>query len=271
MQRAGGEVVHAAASEALPEVTHSLNSLVRIVLGLLKLGNRLADLARLEVKLAEIEANLQIVRVLLHPLPASLQFVSFAFGFDARRLFDKVGRVWVDLGEGMFKFPHCRIGNSPLERRVGVALGGRDALVIFQRLVELIPLGAKLGGRAEESKIARLLRDARFAFGEQARGHVLRLDGAFLLFQRNRLLLVFQNVAVGTGAALERLVAAFAQGSLGGNILQYLRDFRVVGKGAGELTQDSFSLVAHPGARERPAEFQGDLAVGRNFEGDFQR
>src|SRR6266511_4546283 len=52
LQRAGGEVVHAAASEALPKVTHSLDSPVRIVLGLLKLGNRLADLACLEVKLA---------------------------------------------------------------------------------------------------------------------------------------------------------------------------------------------------------------------------
>ena len=135
----------------------------------------------------------------------------------------------------------------------------------------MVLLRAKLGGRAEESKIARLLRDARFAFGEQARGHVLRLDGAFLLFQRNRLLLVLQNVAIGTGAALERFVAAFAQGSLGRDILQYFGDFRVVGKRAGKLTQDSFSPVAHSGAGERPAELQGDLAVGRNFEGDFQR
>src|SRR5206468_10345615 len=113
----------------------------------------------------------------------------------------------------------------------------------------------------EQSKIARFLRDARVTFGEQARGHVLGLDGAFFLFQRNRLLLVLQNVAIGTAAALERFVAAFAQGSLGRDVLQYLRDFRVVGKGAGELTQDSFSPVANPGVRERLAELQGDLAV----------
>src|SRR6266545_3136459 len=95
-------------------------------------------------------------------------------------------------------------------RGIGGAFGGDDAVIVFERLVELFLLSIKLGGRAEESKIARFLRNARFVFGEQTFGHVLGLDGAFFLLQRDGFLFVLQNVAIGAAAVFERFVTALA-------------------------------------------------------------
>ena len=182
-----------------------------------------------------------------------------------------VGRARVELGERMFEFSQRGLSHEPFERWVRCAFGGDDALVILQRFVELFLLRIKLGRGAEQAKISRFLGNARLVIGEQPSGHVVSFDLALFLFQRDGLFLVLQNVAVGAGAVFERFIAAFAQGPLGGDVFQYLRDLGIVGKGAGQLGQDLLCPFRLSGQRQRLAEFQRYLAFGRIAESDFQR
>ena len=62
-----------------------------IVLGLLQLRYRLGNFTRLEVEFAQFKPQLQIVRVLLDPLAALVEFVSLALGLDSSGLFRIVG------------------------------------------------------------------------------------------------------------------------------------------------------------------------------------
>ena len=63
---------------------------------------------------------------------------------------------------------------------------------------------------------------------------------ALFLFQRDGLLLVLQNVAVGTLAAFERAVAALVQRLARGQILERLIQLAVVGRLAHQVHQNFF-------------------------------
>ena len=270
MEGAYGEVMEAAAGEALAEIIKGLDAFMGAGLGFLEFLDGLVPALVFEVEEAEIEAELEIVRVFVGELPAAGQFVLLAFGDEVGPRCVGLGGVGIELGDLLVVAAKGGLGDGAFEAGFGHAVHGEDAAVEIECGIEFVALEMEVGDGTEESGIIGLLFETGEVIGEQFRGGVLVFDFAIFLFEGNGLVLVFEDVAVGAGAALEGVVA-LAQGAIGGDVFEGLGDRRVVGEGLGQVAQDGFGALDLAGEGESPAELEGGVAVGGVFENDLER
>ena len=249
MQRARGQLEHLPLGEALRQVVHRGNAPVGVALGLLELLDGLADLPRLEVKLAQLEPDLQVRREPLRALLALGQLVGLLLGLKLGGFVRVVRRARIQQRHLVVELPHHRVRDAAVQRRVAADLRGLDLLVVAQRAVELLLLRAELRQGAQQLQVLGLGLEPRLVFVDQPLGHVFRFDLAILLLQRDGFLFVLQNVAIGAGAVGQRLVAAFVQRLARGKVFERLRQFVVGREGAIEVRQD---LLRPPHLRRRP-------------------
>ena len=86
-RRGRQRVMEAAAGEALAEVVKGLDAFVGAVLGFLEFLDRLVPALAFEVEQAELEPQLEIVRVFVGELPGAAEFVFQAFRLEPGALF----------------------------------------------------------------------------------------------------------------------------------------------------------------------------------------
>ena len=97
----------------------------------------------------------------------------------------------------MIKFALRRFSYPLVKTGVGPAFRAFDAVVIAQGFIELLFLGVEFGQRSQQLQVVGLLGNALFVFLNQARGNILAFDLAVLLLERDRLLLIFEDIPVG--------------------------------------------------------------------------